>query len=75
MSKQYLVSLGGLIYLPGMPDWLTVSIPATGKRYEITDVDFVTGREYDQSKFVSRKAAEGLAQRYPDMWKILTSPE
>lgn len=71
MCKQYLVSLGGLVYLPNMPDFLMMSVPDEGSRFEITDIPFVTGKEYDQWKFVNRRTAETLVERYPDMWKIV----
>lgn len=66
---EYLISLGSQIYLPHMPDHLVVSTPIA--RYEITDTPLITGKEYDQSRFVSRRAAEYLSGKYPDVWSIL----
>jgi hypothetical protein len=73
--KQFLVSLGGQIYLPNIVDGIMVSIAGPGTKYEIVDTPFVTGREYDQTRFTCRKTAENLVERNPDMWKIVDSSE
>lgn len=60
-----LVSNGSMVYLPDAPDAVKVNTPAG--RYEITDEPIGT---YDQWKYVSRKAAEFLVRKHPDIWSI-----
>ncbi len=71
---DFLISKGGLVYLPDMPDFLTLSIPPAGSQFEIVEIDFKTGKEYDQLRYVCRKTAESLVRKYPDCWEIVSLP-
>lgn len=51
-----------------------VSFPA-GQKFEITDVQLVTGHEYDQSEFVCEETARSLAAKDPEHWQIVTEAE
>ena len=76
MTKQWLVctakksDTAPSVKVPGVH----VGLPAW-QAYEITEIRFVTGHEYDQSKFASRETAESLVAQYPTQWQILTDHE
>jgi hypothetical protein len=46
-----------------------LSGPRVGSRFEITDIPFGDGTNYDQWKYVSRQAAEYLVKTAPESWE------
>jgi hypothetical protein len=47
-----------------------LSGPRVGSRFEITDIPFGDGTNYDQWKYVSRIAAEHLVKIAPESWEL-----
>jgi hypothetical protein len=74
MSKSWLVCIAGTrdeaLTAPGTH----VGLPG-GRKFEIIDIPFITGNEYDQSKFVYWDTALRLLDKYPEQWQIVTDAE
>ena len=69
-QRTHLLHIGDPAVVTGLSVGAVVS-GAAWTKYEITNIPLVTGKEYDQFKFVNRAAARALVRQDPDSWRIV----